>query len=560
MSAQERTSALDQLDVIEDLARGVEGARGDAIRTEDPADIAQADEFTRARDEWICRAATEWDLLGRPEYLRERIMALPGVDRWLAEANVDAETTAAFAALPPPERPATFPVPDEITDAHVGEAFGDLIRGRYLHCRPLGGWLRWDGARWKRDTTEAVFEEARQYVVALAAFLLRSGADSGSIKRVATYRSRARIDAVVTIARRLEGIAAEADEFDQHPDLLVCANGVVNLRTGQLSKHDPELRITKCTNVEFDPAAWHRDLDAVVQVVDEDVRPWLQSVLGYAATGHVAEDVLVVFDGRGSNGKTTLLEAAKAALGEYASAAPQRLLMRSASNEHPTLLADLFGRRLVTVEETAEGGGLNVEQMKALTGGSSIKARFIARDYFEFTPTHQLVVATNHRPAVNSVEHATWRRLRLVPFPHRYARRDRMRPGDREVDPQLRARLGRPAQRRAVLAWIVAGAIRWHAEGLVDPASVEAATDAWRASEDVVHRFAEERLHFTPDASVPLGEMFRSYENWCAVEGRPSGSQKEFNKRLEDHDLATEHHVRKRKTRTGWRWEGVSIR
>ena len=561
MSAEAEPCALDQLEGIEDVVRAVEHDRNEAIRTEDPVLMREVQEATRDRDLWICQVVAEWDLVGRPEHLRDRVMALPGAERWLAEAGVDEASTAAFAALPAPApRSESFPVPVEITDAHVGESFGELIRDRYLYCRPLGGWLRWDGARWRRDTTEAVAEEARRYLLELGTTLLRDGADSATVKRAAGYRSRARIDAVVTIARRLDGIAAEADEFDGHPDLLVCANGVVNLRTGRLAPHDPDLRITKTTGVDFEPEAQHRDVDAVLQAVDDDVRPWLQTMFGYAATGHVSEDLLPVLDGRGSNAKTTVLEAVASALGEFASPAPQQLLMRSASNEHPTLLADLFGQRLVTVEETEEGGSLNVSQMKALTGGSSIKARFIARDYFEFTPTHQLVVATNHRPAVNSVEHATWRRLRLVPFPHRYALPDRMRPGDRPVDRGLRERLKRAPQRQAMLAWIVAGAVRWHTEGLNDPDAIRAATDAWRASEDVVHRFAEERLRYDPNASIALGEMYREYESWCATEGRPCGSQKEWNKRLEDHDLAAEHHLRKRKTGAGWRWDGVALK
>ena len=43
------------------------------------------------------------------------------------------------------------------------------------------------------------------------------------MKQVARYRERGKIDAAVTIARRLDGIAARADEFDTHPHLLDCA-------------------------------------------------------------------------------------------------------------------------------------------------------------------------------------------------------------------------------------------------------------------------------------------------------------------------------------------------
>lgn len=555
-------------------------ARSEVIRTEvpDPDVDALRVEIVASVKELV----TAWELIDNPdarqgigmsleewEDIGSRLRTLPEFEASRIAAYVDPDTTAAFDALveaqPEPEWVPEVPergdvvVPTSFDDSNIGAAFGATLAGRYLHCRALGGWLQFDGARWKRDTTEAVFEDCRQYVLELGTFLLQTGADSDDVKRVAGYRSKSRLDAVVTIARRLDGIAAEPDEFDSHPGLLCCANGVVNLETGELMEHDPALRFTKTTGTRYVAQATHKDAVKVLEVADAPERDWLQVLFGYSATGYVTEDLMPVADGRGSNGKTTILKAVTAALGEYARPAPEKLLMSGSGDEHPTLYAELFGRRLVTIEETAEGGSLRVEKMKALTGGSQITARFIARDYFTFEPTHQLFIATNHRPAVNSVEHATWRRLRLIPFPYRYERQDRLRPGDRPVDRGLRDRLTRPAQREAVLAWIVAGAVKWHADGIGTTDAIDAATSTWRNSEDVVHRFTEDRLTFTPEAHTSLSAMFDEYQQWCGAEGRPAGSQKEFGKRFEDHDTVASHHVEKRKTKTGWRWEGVEI-
>lgn len=454
-----------------------------------------------------------------------------------------------------------LPVPATSDDATVGGAFGAWIYGRFLYCGLLGGWMKWDGTRWKRDTTEAVFDEARQYIVDLDDVLRFNKATAALISGVLNCRSRSRIESVVKIARRLTGIAAEPHEFDRHPYLLCCANGVVDLRTGTLSAHDPELKITKTTGVSYVPDATHPDVDAVLGVVAPDVAAWLQRVFGYAATGMVNEDLLPVLDGTGANGKTTFVEAVKSALGEYASSAPPQLLMRSAHTEHPALLADLQGMRFVTVEETAENGALNIEQMKSLSGGSSIKARFMRQNYFEFDPTHQLVVATNHRPAVNSNEYATWRRLRLVPFPNRYAPPDQRRSGDRRIDKGLRGRLRHEAQCEALLAWIVAGSVKWFSEGLGDePLSVRTATADWRRTEDVIFRFAEERLEFDPSGSVLARELFGEYERWCAAEARSCGSMKQFNKRFENHDLFTDKGLGRHKVARGVVWMGVAVR
>lgn len=451
-------------------------------------------------------------------------------------------------------------MPTGWTDAEVAEAFADSIRGRYLWCRELG-WFRWDGRRWERDANESVFEEARRWAISLGeAELNADHTDANVLKKVAIYKGKARQDAVVTLARRQHGIAARPEEFDQHPDLIVCTNGVVDLRTGQLGDHDPELLITKMTEVDFDPYAGHPDVDQLLEVLDPPERDWMARLIGYAATGHVDEDVLPVFDGGGSNGKTTVLEAVKEALGDYATTASTRLVMASAHNEHATLEADLFGRRLVAIEETPEGGALRVERIKALTGGGKVKARFIARDQFEFTATHQLVIASNHRPRINSTEFAVWRRLRLVPFPYRYRPADEAGADDRVLDRQLRRRLTGKAQKEAMLAWIVAGAVAWYRDGLGSTAAIDAATEAWRLGEDVLANFIADRLEFTPAASIRGGDLYATYRSWCESEGRPPKSAKNFKVDFLEHPTVIEANVEHARPQNKSTFKGVARR
>lgn len=446
------------------------------------------------------------------------------------------------------------------TDAEVGEAFGKTLEGRWLYCRQLGGWMRWDGTRWKLDPGERVHEEFRRWVLDLSGRLYNEQGLSAATKAATKYREKPKIDAAVTISRRLDGVAAVAESFDQHPYLLNCTNGVVDLRTGTLGGHSPALRLTKVTGCAYLPEATHADVESTLLAVSDEVRPWLQRLLGSAMVGKVIDDLVVVLDGSGANGKSTLLQAVASACGDYANPASSRLLVsKSSFEEHPTLIADLAGQRLVYVEETPEGGALKIEQLKYLSGGGTLKARFIGKDWFQFEASLQIVVATNHRPAVNASDYAAWRRLALVPFTRTYRKVHEAGPNDLVADPGLRIRVDEQAQREATLAWIVAGAVTWHAEGIGSSTEVDRATAEWRLSEDVIASFWDTAL--VPDAGkyVQASVLYATYAEWCSHAGRPASSLKEFMKRFTGHELYRQYGVDRKTSHHQTQYHGIAL-
>jgi phage/plasmid-associated DNA primase len=83
-------------------------------------------------------------------------------------------------------------------------------------------------------------------------------------------------------------------------------------------------------------------------------------------------------------------------------------------------------------------------------------------------PTCKLWLVCNKKPQVTDDSRAFWARVRLVPFTESFVGRE-----DRLRRPAL---TNDPRHQRAVLAWIVRGAMRYHAEGL--PALPGAVRDA----------------------------------------------------------------------------------
>src|SRR5262249_22703995 len=153
--------------------------------------------------------------------------------------------------------------------------------------------------------------------------------------------------------------------------------------------------------------------------------------------------------------------------------------------------------RLMVAVETAEGGRLNEERIKLLTGGDRIKARRMREDFWAFEPTHKLIVITNHKPDVRGTDHATWRRLRLTPFTVQYLDPDAPEnvgkeiPAKRRINKRLAEQL--QAEREGILAWMVRGCLNWQVRGLPTPKVVQQATQQYRDAQDVFGAFMAER-------------------------------------------------------------------
>lgn len=398
-------------------------------------------------------------------------------------------------------------VEEELRTTDVGNAkklaqlFGDRIR--YV---PGIGWHTWDDKRWllaehgqmqrlARGVARTICAEASNIEEQKLAEPLRSHARASC--------SRGRIEAMIALASSEPGLSIPASELDRDPFLLNVLNGTIDLRTGELRPHDRSELHSKLAPVEFDPAATCPRFDAFLAEIlpDHDVREFVVRFLGYAMTGDVSEHVLPVFWGSGANGKSTLLGAVAAVLGDYAGTVPAELLLTTRGDRHPTERAMLQGMRLAIAHESDAGRRLAEGLVKALTGGDKIPARRMRQDFYEFFPTHKLVLVTNNKPRITGTDAGIWRRLLLIPFTVSI-------PLDRR-DPELPAKLR--AEAPGILTRLVAGAVEWHREGLRPPDAVRAATEDYRAAEDRLAPWLEECCDVRPDVSARSGDLFSSY-------------------------------------------------
>lgn len=375
--------------------------------------------------------------------------------------------------------------------------------GRLVYAHKFGAWYWYDtkSGIWACDRVERVPHWMREFVRGLNT----EGREKWSRASV--------VSSVEKFARRAPSLAVTGDEFDADPWTLGTPGGVIDLRTMAKLPASAEHYVTKKTLVspeKGEPARWLKFLNDATGG-DVDLQGYLQRLSGYCATGDTREENLVFMHGSGGNGKGIFMNTLREVLGEYAKAASMQVFLAS-GNRHPTELANLVGARLVLASESSEGQKWDEERIKSLTGRDNIAARFMNRDFFEYTPRFKIIVASNHKPRIRTVDDAWRRRLHLVPFDKK----------PEKPDPELKDHLRKEFPQ--ILQWVIEGAEWWIREGLGWPESVRLATDEYFREEDVFRLWFEERCTICTNAVTERRDLHASFENWCRGMGHAAAT------------------------------------
>jgi putative DNA primase/helicase len=402
------------------------------------------------------------------------------------------------------------------------------------YCKQLG-WLVWNGVRWERDETGAVNRQAEETIrkmYDLASRFAEEAERLDYVRYVTKLESRAKIDNIIKLAESKDCIPIRVTDLDRNPWLFNTLTGTIDLRTGVLRDHDPRDLITKLAPVEYDSAAKCPTFDKFLDSIfggDKEMISFTDRAIGHALTGVIIEHIIHIWHGGGSNGKSTFNELALSVLGDYGMVVPPGLLMAKRNEQHPTEFADLRGMRFVVSEENDQNARFDEEKIKRLTGGNTIKGRYMHKDYFEFPATHKLFVATNHKPEIRGTDHAIWRRPKLWPFNMTFFEPDE--PGEPKKDKELPDKL--KAEAPGILAKWVRGCLEWQRIGLTPPKAVTAATAGYKAECDRLDAFIAERCVVDrPNQSQPCKanatDLYTAYKSWAENGNEFVMNQKRF--------------------------------
>lgn len=290
-------------------------------------------------------------------------------------------------------------------------------------------------------------------------------------------------------------------------------NGLLDVASRTLRRHTPELLTTLQLPIDYDPDAQCPRLRRFAgEVLPPDSAHLLPELIALCAMEGNAADQSVMCLGAGSNGKSTLLDVVKAALGGPANVSAVDL---QAIGTNRFAAADLYQKLANIAADISSDDVGGTGPFKALTSGDLIRAERKYEHAFTFHNRAVLLFSANEAPHCQDATPAFFRRWVVVPFTRTF------QPGDdafvrRSV---LVERLTTDAELSGLLNWALD---RWEQvaeRGLTVSSAMRRAWHAFRRSSDPLGTWLHGHVvldpSLPPNASIPCAELLAAYNRFA---------------------------------------------
>ena len=406
------------------------------------------------------------------------------------------------------------------TDIGNSRLFSDYYKrvARYIPERKM--WFIYNGKRWEPDIAGLdAMELCKKLADELLVYALKIGDEQvrkDFIDKCKKWQIRRTRETILKDAQSDYPIPMK--EFDADPYLFNCQNGTLHLKSMEFLPHDPEDKLTKISDVAYDPDVRCERFEAFVDEImsgDQDRAKFLQRALGYALSGDTRFECLFILYGATTrNGKGTLMESVLRVMGDYGSTVrPETISMKqNVSSQNPTEdIARLAGIRFANISEPSRGLLLNAAQVKNMTGNDTLNARFLHENSFDFKPQFKIYMNTNYLPVVTDMTLFSSGRIMIIPFDRHFE--------ESQQDKTLKHIFSETESQSAILNWLLDGYRALKCEGLTIPESVRFATERYRHESDKIGLFIEDEMEPVSNAEERTSAVYDRYKKWCDSNG-----------------------------------------
>lgn len=362
----------------------------------------------------------------------------------------------------------------------------------------LGFWRRYENGYWPVIQDDVI---EREIMDILAEFERQGGPACSDTK----------VKSVAALARRK--LYAPASQWDAQDDnVLVCANGVLNLETMQVEDHCREHYATAGLDYDYDPSADCPNFMYLLNSTVPESRGFVQEFSGYALTTRTEHEIAIWFYGQPGSGKSTIIEGVKSMLGSKAG-----LLSLARLESNPRFaMVNLPGKTLVFATEAPGDYIKSAEILSAIISGEEVKLERKHKDEVDFCPRAKILWAMNTLPRTRAGQ-GIFRRIKVVQFP----------PFMGKKDVALKHKI--KAERAGILNWAIEGLKRLDTRGYFEiPFSVEVSTNMWSTISDKPLLFTSEWCDVYDVTGDPADffnnnrhkaetaeTLYDAYKEWC---------------------------------------------
>ena len=325
-------------------------------------------------------------------------------------------------------------------------------------------------------------------------------------------------------------VAADINMFDAQENFLNTPSATFDLEKGLAGERphrssDLLTKITNCAPGDEGKQLWEDALNLFF-CGDQELIDYVQETVGLAAIGKVYVEALIIAYGEGRNGKSTFWNTVSRVMGTYSGAMSADALTAGCRRNVKPEIAELKGKRLVIAAELEEGMRLSTSILKQLCSTDQIRGEKKFKDPFDFTPSHTVVLYTNHLPKVGASDDGTWRRLIVIPF---HAKIEGSSDIKNYAD-YLYEHAG-----SAVMSWIIEGAkkVIEHEYKIKPPKVVADAIAEYRGMNDWLSQFMEDCCEVQDGLEQKSGDLYQEYRAYCLRTGEYARNNADFTAALE---------------------------
>jgi P4 family phage/plasmid primase-like protien len=300
-------------------------------------------------------------------------------------------------------------------------------------------WYYYDGAKWEQDDQNLtmqsrIIELYKEYYEKVKTYYRTKRTEPEIIKCINNLNNKLKRpqlkNEIIQESRRLYKEKNFFKKLNTEYHLLPFNNGVYDFLTREFRSSKREDYIEYTVGYDYNPMVnnprVHKFIEQIIP--DKETRDYILKTFSNCLNGRSSNEELLLLIGKGSNGKTQLLNLILNTFGELGEKLAPTLLTKprkDASDANPEL-AKLMHKRFAFISEPEHNQTFNIAQLKELTGNEKIVARQLYKDSITFPMICHFYLACNELPALPSDlspdDESLDRRLRIVEFKSKFVK------------------------------------------------------------------------------------------------------------------------------------------